>query len=124
MTKAVQLNTLVAEACDPTALDANLEFSIQLTKAATAQTRENWEGWLDEARTVRVKAYIPAGHPDIETQFSMEDDRRKDAKAPTGVTRSKDGKVNVVFLERDDIFAMLYLPVNAAPIATIKLVRE
>lgn len=124
MTKAVQLNTLVAEACDPTALDANLEFSIQLTKAATAQTRENWEGWLDEARTVRVKAYIPAGHPDIETQFSMADDRRKDAKAPTGVTRSKDGKVNVVFLERDDIFAMLYLPVNAAPIATIKLVRE
>jgi hypothetical protein len=124
MTKAVQLNTLVAEACDPTALDTDLEFGIQLTKAATAQTRENWEGWLDEARTVRVKAYIPAGHPDPVTKFSIENDRRKDAKAPTGVTRSKDGKVNVVFLERGDIFAMLYLPVNAAPIATVKLVRE
>ena len=73
---------------------------------------------------MRVKAYIPAGHPDTVTQFSIATDLRKDAKAPSGVTRSKDGKVNVTFLEQGDIFVMLYTPVNASPLATIKLVRE
>ena len=124
MEKAVQLNSLVAEACDPTTLESNLAFDIHRTKEATATTRENWEGWLDEAMTVRVKAYIPAGHPDPVVQFSMTKDLRKSKDAPSGVARSQDGKVNIAHLEQGDIFALFYLPVNAAPIATVKIVKE
>ena len=123
MAQAIQLNTLVAEAMDPSDIKANLEFAVSKTKDATAQTREHWEGYLDDARTVRVKAYIPAGYTDKVIQYSIEGDRRKNNEAPDGVKRSLDGKVNITFLEDKGVLTLLYTPVAAPAIATVKLVR-
>ncbi len=122
MPKAVQLDSQVAVAIDPTTTDADLVFDVVATKAGDATHRPQFEGSLDDAKTVRCRAYIPDGNDDVSIILSVKD-LRPDGE---GVKRSKDGRVNVSHFEDKtrDVLILLWSPVNLNPMSTITVNRS
>ena len=119
MGKAVQLNSRVAEAIDPTTVDTNMVFNVEGTKEGDATHRPQWEGALDDAETVRCRAYIPEGN--IESTIKVTPDDLRPGRL--GVERSKDGKVNKSHFERDGVLIILWSPVNLTPTTSLTVVR-
>jgi len=119
MSKAVQLNTLVAEAIDPASVGAKPAFKVTLTKRGDATHRPQFEGALDAAETVRVRAYIPEGFDGDKIIVTPADLR----PGKEGVKRSRDGRVNVAHFEREDenILVLMWAPVNLPPIESVTL---
>jgi hypothetical protein len=115
MGKAVQLDSRVAEAIDPTEVDTNIVFDANQTKDGDKTHRPQFEAALDAAETVRVRAYVPA--ESMESSFKMTPD---DLRAgPLGVIRSNDGKVNKSHFERDGVLIILWSPVNLTPTTSV-----
>jgi hypothetical protein len=121
MPKAVQLNSLVAEAIDPTTVGSTPVFDVAFTKAGDATHRPQFEGALDPAETVRVRAYIPDDNTDPSIIVSMKDLR----PGKEGVKLSKDGKVNVAHFEDKtrNILVLLWAPVNLSPLENVTINR-
>jgi len=119
--KAVQLNSLVAEAIDPTTVGAEPVFEVTPSKEGDATHRPQFEGALDDAETVRVRLYVPEDNNDEAIVMSVKDIRPGKA----GVTRSRDGRVNTTAFEDStrNILVLLWAPVNLSPLATITVKR-
>ena len=122
MPKAVQLNSLVAEAIDPTTVGASPVFDVAFTKAGDATHRPQFEGALDPAETVRVRAYIPDENTDESIVMSISDLR----PGKEGVKLSRDGKVNVSHFEDKtrNLLVLLWSPVNLSPLEKLTVVRS
>lgn len=120
MGNAVQLNSLVPEAADPTSVGTTPTFEVTPTRAGDATHRPQFEGALDAARTFRVRAYIPDGVTDTAFVLTPKDIRTKDGMLD--VSRSKDGKVNITAFEDGDVLVLLWTPVayNTFESLTIK----
>ena len=119
--KAVQLNERVAQAADPTKVGAAPEFKVSFTKVGDETHRAQFEGALDEAETIRVRAYIPDGFDDPTIVMTPNDLR----PGKEGVKRSKDGKVNVAHFEDKsrNLLVIMWAPVNLNPIEKIVVNR-
>jgi hypothetical protein len=122
MAKAVQLNSLVAEAIDPTTVSATPTFEVSSSKGGDATHRPQFEGALDPAETVRVRAYIPEGNDDARIVLTVGDLR----PGKEGVKRSTDGKVNVAAFEDStrNILVLLWAPVNLTPLESVTISRS
>jgi len=122
MPKAVQLDSQVAEAIDPTTTDKDLVFEVAPSREGDSTHRPQFEGALDPAATVRVRAYIPDDNNDESIVLSVTDLR----PAPDGVKRSKDGRVNVSHFEDKtrNVLILLWSPVNLNPMSTITVNRS
>jgi hypothetical protein len=120
MGTAVQLDSRVAEAIDPTTVDTNMVFAVEGTKAGDATHRPQYEGALDAAETVRCRAYIPEAN--IESVIKM---TPKDLRpGRLGVERSKDGKVNKSHFEKEGVLVILWSPVNLTPTTSLTIDRS
>ena len=125
MSKIVQLNTLDTQAADPASVKADLVFDVSRTQAATAQSREHWEGYGDTARTVRVIAYIPAELDDKSIKLTMVDKLRCTNAAPLGSKFENGGKTRAIHLEDKDlgVFMIVRVPVAVQGLASVTVVR-
>ena len=106
----VNLNDLVAERIDPATVGGTPTFKAVETKAADDTHRAWFEGALDEAGSFRVRVYKAADFSKPALTVTP-GDLRKDRRAPKGVLRSRDGRVNQAFFEKDGNLVMLWVPV-------------
>lgn len=125
MSKAVQLNTLDTVAADPASVKSDLIFDVVKTQAATAQSREHWEGFADSARTVRVIAYVPAKLGDDTIKMSLATDLRCDNNAPLGSKIENGGRTRALYLEDKSLGVLMIVrvPVAVTALATVTVVR-
>ena len=125
MSTAVQLNTLDTVAADPASVKSDLVFDVSRTKAATAQSREHWEGFADSARTVRVIAYVPAKNDDKAIKMSLATDLRCDNDSPLGSKFENGGRTRVLFLEDKtlDVLMIVRVPVAVTSLASVTVKR-
>lgn len=119
MAKAVQLDALVATAIDPTTVGSLPQFDVTQASEGDETHRPTFEGALDAAETIRVRAYVPASFS--KDELTMTPAQLRDGKE--GVKRSKDGRVNVSHFEDTDagILVLMWSPVEMNPIEGIKL---
>lgn len=125
LSHTVDLSTYDTEAMDPADVKPNLVFETVLTKPATAQSREHWEGWLDTARSVRVTAYVPAGLENDDIKLSISGHRRITNEAPTGVVFENRGKTRALHLEDEalGVFMIVRVPTAVTKLATVTVKR-
>lgn len=110
MADTVQLNDLVAEAADPAKVGPTPIFKVAKTKDGDATHRPQFEGAIDDAETFRVRAYIPEDFSKSTVKLTASDIRRN-PKGKLDVVRSRDGRVNVTALEKDDVLVLMWTPV-------------